>query len=92
MTDLGQGDWTVPREEFSYTGFYVPEQYRVGALAESWEQPDLGHHQNQGPRRTLSWHDKAPANGREVTAEDVRIQLERLYRAPATASQSLTPT
>ena len=40
--DLGQGDWTVPREEFSYTGFYVPAEYRVGALAESWEQPDLG--------------------------------------------------
>ena len=24
--DLGMGDWSVPREEFSYTGFYIPEQ------------------------------------------------------------------
>jgi peptide/nickel transport system substrate-binding protein len=68
--DLGQGDWTVPREEFSYTGFYVPEQYRVGALAESWEQPDLGTIRFK-IREDAVWHDKAPANGREVTAEDV---------------------
>ena len=68
--DLGQGDWTVPREEFSYTGYYIPEEYRVGALAESWEQPDLGTIRFK-VREGATWHDKAPANGREVTAEDV---------------------
>ena len=68
--DLGQGDWTVPREEFSYTGFYVPAEYRVGALAESWEQPDLGTIRFK-VREDAVWHDKAPANGRDVTAEDV---------------------
>ena len=68
--DLGMGDWSVPREEFSYTGFYIPEQYRVGALAESWEQPDLGTIRIK-VRENAVWHDKAPANGRDVTAEDI---------------------
>ena len=64
------GDWGLPRDEFSFTGWYVPNSVFRGNLAASWTQPD---------DRTLivkikpgiHWHDKAPMNGRELTAEDV---------------------
>ena len=37
---LVQGDWGLPREEFGFTGNYVPTSFFRGNLAESWEQPD----------------------------------------------------
>ena len=78
---LVQGDWGLPRDEFSFTGYYVPTSTFRGNLAESWEQPD---------DRTfivkikpgIQWHDKAPMNGRELTAEDVAWA----YRRPSPES------
>ena len=70
------GDWGLPRDEFSFTGWYVPNSVLRGNLAASWTQPD---------DRTLivkikpdiHWHDKAPMNGRELTAEDVAWTYRR---------------
>ena len=75
--DLGMGDWTVDRDEFDFTGFYVPREYQRGLLAESWEQPDAGtiiFHIRKG----VHWHNKPPANGRELTAHDVEWSWHRL--------------
>ena len=73
---LVQGDWGLPRDEFGFTGNFVPTSVFRGNLAESWEQPD---------NRTfivkikpgIQWHDKAPMNGRELTAEDVAWAYRR---------------
>ena len=73
---LVQGDWGLPRDEFSFTGYYVPTSVFRGNLAASWEQPD---------NRTfivkikpgIHWHDKAPMNGRELTADDVAWAYRR---------------
>ena len=48
-----------------------------GHLAESWETPDqltIIFHIRQG----VHWHDKAPMNGRALTAEDVVFNFHRL--------------
>ena len=50
----------------------------VGCLAESWEQPDLStiiFHIRKG----VHWQDKAPMNGRELTAYDVEYHYQREY-------------
>ena len=74
---LAKGDWGAPRDEVSFTGWYVPFSRFKGHLAESWEHPD---------DRTLivkikpdiRWHDKPPVNGRELTAEDVAFTYRRI--------------
>jgi peptide/nickel transport system substrate-binding protein len=47
-----------------------------GDLAESWTQPNETTYIFK-LRRGVRWHNKAPVNGRELTAEDVRYSLER---------------
>jgi peptide/nickel transport system substrate-binding protein len=47
-----------------------------GDLAESWSQPNETTYVFK-LRKGVRWHPKPPANGRELTAEDVRYSLER---------------
>jgi peptide/nickel transport system substrate-binding protein len=47
-----------------------------GDLAESWSQPNDTTYIFK-LRRGVRWHAKAPVNGRELTAEDVKYSLER---------------
>jgi len=50
----------------------------TGALAESWSQPDpLTIIFNI--RKGVYWHNKAPMNGRELTASDVEYTLHRVF-------------
>ena len=75
--ELGVGDWTVDRNVFDHTGFYVPAHLRKGQVAESWEAPDdetLVFKIRQG----IHFHDKFPFNGREFTAEDVAYSWHRI--------------
>ena len=74
---LGQLNWALDRDDYSFTGGYMTPVYAlVGALAESWETPDdttMIFNIRQG----VQWHDKAPMNGRELTAEDVEYNFHR---------------
>ena len=75
---LGIANWGMARSVNNLKNEYLLEDQFTGALAESWEQPDpstIIFHIRSGVR----WHDKAPMNGRELTAEDVVYNLER-YR------------
>ena len=74
---LGIGDWAIDRDVFSYNTLYLPVEVIAGQLAESWETPD--------PltfvfkiRQGIKWHDKAPVNGRPLTAHDVAYSWQRL--------------
>ncbi|MCY4484223.1 MAG: ABC transporter substrate-binding protein [Spirochaetaceae bacterium] len=74
---LGVGDWAVDRSVVGYTTLFLPDEALVGQLAESWENPD--------PltsifkiRDGVFWHDKAPVNGRQLTAHDVAYSWQRL--------------
>ena len=74
---LGKLDWALDRDVYPFTGGYMTPLYALrGALAESWEQPDdttIIINVRQG----VHWHDKAPMNGREFTAEDVEHSFQR---------------
>ena len=77
LEKLGIADWATPRDEFDFTTAYVPMSYIKPHLAESWEQPDplttIFH-----IRKGVTWHDKAPMNGRELTAYDVEFSFHRI--------------
>ena len=73
---LACGDWGMDREEFDFRNPYVPTSIFTGCLAESWETPDpltYIFHIRQG----VYWHNKAPMNGRELTADDVVYTYQR---------------
>ena len=73
---LGIANWGIDRDEFGFGSRYVPLFAMRPNLAESWEKPD--------PltiifkiRPGVRWHDKAPMNGRELTAQDVEYNFNR---------------
>ena len=70
-------DWGVDRSVFNLKSMFVPMSHMKGVLAESWETPDdttIIFHIRKGVR----WHNKAPVNGRELTADDVVYNWHRL--------------
>ena len=74
---LGMADWASPRDEFSLQARYDPQNYAKGSLAESWSQPDPLTYIVK-VRQGVKWHDKAPMNGRELTAQDVEYNFHRV--------------
>ena len=77
LEKLGMVDWATPRDKWAFNhGWYVPREVVKPHLAESFETPD--------PltiifkiREGINWHDKAPMNGREFTADDVVFNFHR---------------
>ncbi|GAI52399.1 unnamed protein product, partial [marine sediment metagenome] len=81
---LIEGNWWVDREicnfKFAYD-YFLNEAAWGGMLCESWEQPDpLTVIFNI--RKGVRWQNKAPLNGREFVAEDVKLFFERLLTGP----------
>ena len=84
------GDWAqgpsgtnVPENDMSTLQF-PSDKYLRGQLMESWELLDPTHwifHIRKG----ILWHNKAPVNGREFTADDVMFTLNRYLQQPASA-------
>ena len=84
---LGIGDWAIDRDTYPFIGgTLLPLNAIRGALAESWEQPDdttyIFH-----IRKGVNWHDKAPMNGRELTAYDVEHTFHRLLGNKLTGTE-----
>jgi len=76
--NMACSDWTLDREIFGFDSGWIPSEYVMPLLAESWEQENPNtqvFHIRQG----VYWHNKYPANGREMTAYDVSWSLNRLY-------------
>ncbi len=75
---LGIGNWALDRDIWDWRVLTdQPAAAWRGALAESWETPDdttIIFNIRQG----VHWHDKAPMNGRELTAKDVEYNWQRL--------------
>ena len=74
---LGIGDWGIDRDVFDWRTSAQPLSFFKGHLAESWETPDpttIIFHIRQG----VHWHDKAPMNGRALTAQDIEFNYHRL--------------
>ncbi|UCH50745.1 MAG: ABC transporter substrate-binding protein [Chloroflexota bacterium] len=88
--ELWEGDWTKGRaggygsgESDWYLGGSLNRlEHKGGSLAESWEITDkdtITFHIRKG----VHWHDKPPANGRELTADDIVFSLNRQYTFPS---------
>ena len=74
---LWRFDWTLDRSIWPFDFLFVPEEYHVGHLAESWEWVDpttLKVNIRQG----VKWQNKPPVNGRELTAQDIQFRYDRL--------------
>ena len=74
---LGIGDWAVDRSLVGFDTLYLPDVALIGQLAESWENPDPLTYVFK-IRDGVFWHDKAPVNGRQLTAHDVAYSFQRL--------------
>ncbi len=73
---LGIANWALGRDLFDFQ-VLNHEEHTAGALAESWEQRDPRTYV-VSVRREVQWHDKAPLNGRELTAYDVAYNFHRI--------------
>ena len=74
---LGTIDWAIDRDIYPFVGGYMAPLFALkGALAESWEQTDDTTYVFN-IRKGVHWQDKAPMNGRELTAKDVEHSFHR---------------
>ena len=76
---LGIVNWGIDRSvnDLTSASFYLPLSILTGRLAESWETPDATT-MVLNIRQGVHWHDKAPMNGRELTADDVVYNFHRM--------------
>ena len=75
---LGIMNWAMDRDEFSFSNTYTPEFAFTGQLAESWDISPDGLTYTFHIRKGINWHDKAPMNGRELTAKDIEYNFHRM--------------
>ncbi len=80
------GDWGMDRSDFDFSGPYVPLFAFTGNLAESWDTPDP-RTVILNIRQGVYWHNKAPMNGRELTAKDVEYNFHRLLGNKLTGTE-----
>ena len=88
---LGISDWAIDREKVAnYAAPYVPFEALRGNLAESWSLPDdktLIFKIRQG----VHFHDKAQVNGRELVADDLAYNYQRLFGIGRFAGKDKAP-
>ena len=84
--ELMKGDWSkgpTGTNEWSWRYDIFPDPHvQAGCLATGWELTDpetIVYHIRNG----VHFHDKPPANGREMTADDVVFCLRRVWESPA---------
>ena len=77
LEKLAIGNWAIDREEHGWNTTAVPLSSLNGALAESWEISPDGLTYTFKIRQGVYWHDKAPMNGRELTADDIVYNYHR---------------
>ena len=71
---MGQLDWTLPRDDFpALISGLLTVDVMTGELAESWEVTSDLRTYTFHLRKGVQWHDKAPMNGRELTAHDAEF-------------------
>lgn len=73
---LAMRNWTTDRSICDMHG-YVPAKYYAGLLAERWEQNDPNTYTFY-LRHGITFQNKAPVNGRELTAYDIEEHYARL--------------
>ena len=75
---LGIGNWGIDRDVWDFKSGPTPESVMIEQLAESWDISPDGLTYTFHIRQGVHWHNKAPMNGRELTADDVEYNFHRL--------------
>ena len=75
---LGIMNWGVDRDVWDLKTLYMPVTYMRGRLAERWDISGDGLTYTFPIRQGVRWHDEAPMNGRELTAQDVEYNFHRV--------------
>ena len=73
---LAHADWGIDRAVFDHMKRPTPLWVMRGQLATDWVQNDPLTY-TIGIRDDVYWHDKAPMNGRKMTAQDVEWNFQR---------------
>ena len=76
LEKLGIANWGIDRGVNDLRNEILLIDHYTGALAESWEVPDPQTY-IFNIRKGVYWHNKAPMNGRELTADDVVYNFHR---------------
>ena len=86
---MGDVDWSLPRDNARYlTSRYVDMSYAGAELAEDWSiSSDLLTY-TFDIREGVQWHNKAPMNGRELTAEDIEFTFLRDFGMGSGAAET----
>ena len=72
-------NWGVDRDEYDFSNQYIPVEVAAGQLAESWDISPDGLTYTFHIRNGVHWHNKAPMNGRELTAQDIEYNYHRIW-------------
>lgn len=76
LEELTFVDWTLDRKIWDYPTGFTPLQYLKGAVVQSWQQEDPQSF-TVTVRQGVKWQNKAPANGRAFTADDIAYCFDR---------------
>ena len=76
LEKLSYGDWAVDRNVYAWRSEFLPWDLMKPSLAESWTMSDPKTMVIK-IRKGVQWHDKAPMNGRELTAQDIEYNYHR---------------
>ena len=77
LEKLSMVDWAIDRDVYPIGNVDTEDNsFLIGQLAESWELPD-DTTIIFNIRKGVHWHDKAPMNGRELTAKDIEYNFHR---------------
>ena len=78
LQKLGIANWGIDRSVRDLKNEYLDESDYTGALAESWDLSEDLRTYTFNIRDGVNWHNKAPMNGRALTASDVVYSFDRL--------------
>ncbi len=88
---LGIMNWGVDRDVWGLKTLFMLATYTRGRLAESWDISPDGLTYTFHIRKGVRWHDKAPMNGRELTAHDIEYNFHRVLGLGKFAEAGPTP-
>ena len=77
LEHLGMRNWGIDGDEFDFQGV-TPVSALTGMLAESWDISPDGLTYTFNIRQGVYWHDKSPVNSRELIADDIVYNYQRL--------------
>ena len=71
-------NWGVNRSVWDLQTLFTPDHYLTGLLVEDWDISSDGLTYTLNVRPSARWHNKAPMDGRQLTAQDIEYNFHRV--------------